>query len=87
MTELLKSELISSQGFVIGFVIFCCHLGGGIQYWQYRWPFVTLLMWFKPSFAAGRWVGSVRDGVRSTEAESVALGYLCLVPLLNLSKK
>lgn len=86
MTALLKSELISSQGFVIGVVIFCYHLGGRIQYWQDRWPFVTLLMRFKHSFAASQWVGSIRDGEHSAEARSVALGYLCLVPLFNLSK-
>lgn len=63
MTALLKSELISSQGFVIVVVIFCCRLGGRIQYWQYRWPVVTLLMWFKLSFAAGQWVGDVGDRV------------------------
>lgn len=87
MTVLLKSELISSQGFVIGVVIFCYHLGGRIQYWQHCWPFVTLLMWFKHSFAASQWVGSVGDGLRSTQARSVALGYLCLLPLFNLSKR
>lgn len=78
MTALLKSEFMSSQGFVIDFVIFCCHLGGRVQHWQYWWPFVTLLTGLKHSSAASQWVGSIRDGACSTGARSVAAFAWCL---------
>lgn len=85
MTELLKSELISSQGFVIAVVIFCYHLGGRIQ--LYCWPFDALLMWSKHFFTASQWVGNSRDGMHSTKARPGALGHLCLVPWFHLNKK
>lgn len=76
MATLLKSELISSQGFVTVVIVFCCHLGGWSPHCRYHWPLSPLFC--QP--ACG-WLWR-----RACSTVPVVLGNLCLVPLFNLSK-